>query len=103
MPDLKDLLIKELHQTGLLLATKIHKDEFKKLGFKMSTISPDDAPSVKVVYERARAFSGIECPKCWVRDGNKSALIIEEPIRGNVDHYKCKNCDFEHHFTKSIL
>ncbi len=103
MPDLKDLLAIDLQQRGLQLATKIHEEEFKKLNLDMSVVPRDSVQSVKLAFERVKTFSGIKCPHCWVKYGKESTLIIDEPIRNKVDFYKCKDCDFDHYFSKPII
>ncbi len=102
MPNLQDLLTTDLQQDALQLATKIHADEFKRLNFDMSVVSPDSVPLVKLAYERAKMFRGTKCPHCWVKH-EKEHFLVNEFISDNADAYTCKNCNYEHYFTKPII
>lgn len=103
MPNLKDLLAIDLKQKALLLATKIYKEEYSKLGLEIILVKRDSIPFVKQVFDRAKTYSGIKCPFCWVKYEKESVLVIKKPTNENVDYYKCKICNFDHYFSKPII
>ena len=103
MQNLRNQLANDLKQRALLLATEIYKEEFNKLELEIIVVKRDSVPYVKQVFDRAKTYSGIKCPFCWVKYEKEANLILKKPNRGDVEHYKCMNCDFNHYCSKAII
>lgn len=80
-------LIDELRQHALMCANNAQN-------------ANPDTDTTRVAYARAKTFTGINCPECWVREEHAFKLEVEAHA-SDSDLYRCKNCDFEGVFPKA--
>ncbi len=83
----KEALINELSQHALMAANESRR------------LHPLEQEKYELAYSRAKTYSEVKCPKCWVEKGQHSPLDIEAKANDSC-LYMCKICEFKGVFPK---